>query len=80
MIDIGGPAMLRAAAKNFMQVAPVCSPAQYEPVLAELRETGEISLATRRSLAADRLRAHRRLRGLHHALVRGIGSPSRSRS
>ena len=52
MIDIGGPAMLRAAAKNFMQVAPVCSPAQYEPVLAELRETGEISLATRRSLAA----------------------------
>jgi phosphoribosylaminoimidazolecarboxamide formyltransferase/IMP cyclohydrolase len=53
MIDIGGPAMLRAAAKNFSHVAPVCRPEQYEPVLAELRERGEISLETRRRLAAE---------------------------
>ena len=53
MIDIGGPAMLRAAAKNFMHVAPVCSPDQYEFVLAELRARGEISDTTRRELAAE---------------------------
>jgi len=53
MIDIGGPSMLRAAAKNFLHVAPVSSPAQYEEVLAELRDTGEISAPTRRRLAAE---------------------------
>jgi phosphoribosylaminoimidazolecarboxamide formyltransferase/IMP cyclohydrolase len=52
MIDVGGPAMLRAAAKNFQHVAALSSPAQYGPVLAELRAAGELSLATRRSLAA----------------------------
>jgi phosphoribosylaminoimidazolecarboxamide formyltransferase/IMP cyclohydrolase len=52
MIDIGGPAMLRAAAKNFQHVTAVSSPSQYEPVLAELRATGDLSPATRRSLAA----------------------------
>ena len=52
MIDIGGPAMLRGAAKNFAHVAPVCRPADYEPVLAELRASGELSHETRRRLAA----------------------------
>ena len=51
MIDVGGPAMLRAAAKNFTHVAPVCRPADYEPVLAELRRSGELSHETRRRLA-----------------------------
>jgi phosphoribosylaminoimidazolecarboxamide formyltransferase / IMP cyclohydrolase len=53
MIDIGGPSMLRGAAKNFSHVAPVCSPAQYGPILEELREKGELSLETRRRLAAE---------------------------
>ena len=53
MIDVGGPSMLRGAAKNFAHVAPVCRPEQYERVLAELREDGELSLATRRDLAAE---------------------------
>ncbi|MGZ8782053.1 MAG: bifunctional phosphoribosylaminoimidazolecarboxamide formyltransferase/IMP cyclohydrolase [Gaiellaceae bacterium] len=52
MIDVGGPAMLRGAAKNFAHVAPVCRPDDYEPVLAELREAGELSIDTRRRLAA----------------------------
>ncbi len=52
MIDVGGPAMLRAAAKNFAHVAAVCSPDEYRPVLEELRERGELSDETRRSLAA----------------------------
>jgi phosphoribosylaminoimidazolecarboxamide formyltransferase/IMP cyclohydrolase len=53
MIDVGGPSMLRGAAKNFAHVAPVCRPGQYESVLAELREDGGLSLATRRDLAAE---------------------------
>jgi len=53
MIDIGGPSMLRGAAKNFAHCAPVCRPDQYGFVLDELRGSGEISLDTRRELAAE---------------------------
>ncbi len=53
-IDIGGPAMIRAAAKNHRFAAPVVSPESYDAVLAELRESGgRLSLATRESLAAE---------------------------
>src|SRR5262245_63265294 len=55
MIDVGGPSMLRGAAKNFAHVAPVCRPERYGFVLDELRESGELSLATRRSFAAEAL-------------------------
>ncbi len=52
-IDIGGPCMVRAAAKNFTWVGIVTDPADYEAVLAELRANqGELSLETRRRLAA----------------------------
>jgi phosphoribosylaminoimidazolecarboxamide formyltransferase/IMP cyclohydrolase len=50
-IDIGGPAMVRSAAKNFQSVAVVTDPADYATVLAELRENKELSLATRLGLA-----------------------------
>jgi phosphoribosylaminoimidazolecarboxamide formyltransferase / IMP cyclohydrolase len=53
MIDIGGPAMLRAAAKNFAHVAPLCRPERYASVLDELRRDGELSADTRRALAAE---------------------------
>jgi phosphoribosylaminoimidazolecarboxamide formyltransferase / IMP cyclohydrolase len=53
LIDIGGPSILRGAAKNFAHVAPVCRPEQYPEVLAELRDRGEIPLETRRRLAAE---------------------------
>jgi phosphoribosylaminoimidazolecarboxamide formyltransferase/IMP cyclohydrolase len=53
MIDVGGPSMLRAAAKNFAHVAAVSHPDQYGLVLNELREQGEVTLATRHRLAAD---------------------------
>ncbi len=52
MIDVGGPSMLRAAAKNFAHVAAISSPAQYAAVLAELRSAGQVSEATRRELAS----------------------------
>jgi phosphoribosylaminoimidazolecarboxamide formyltransferase/IMP cyclohydrolase len=53
-IDIGGPTMIRAAAKNHAYAAPVVSPASYDAVLAELRESGRrLSPSTRESLAAE---------------------------
>ena len=51
MIDIGGPALVRAAAKNHAQVGVVVDPRDYGRVLQELRSTGKLSLATRRDLA-----------------------------
>jgi phosphoribosylaminoimidazolecarboxamide formyltransferase/IMP cyclohydrolase len=50
-IDIGGPAMLRSAAKNFQSVAVVTDPADYPAILAELRGKGELNLSTRLNLA-----------------------------
>jgi phosphoribosylaminoimidazolecarboxamide formyltransferase/IMP cyclohydrolase len=52
MIDIGGPALLRAAAKNHAAVLPVCRPGDYEAVLSEVRSgDGDVSPETRRRLA-----------------------------
>jgi phosphoribosylaminoimidazolecarboxamide formyltransferase / IMP cyclohydrolase len=53
MIDVGGPSMLRGAAKNFAHCAPVCRPDRYGFVLDELRGHGGLSLETRRELAAE---------------------------
>ena len=52
-IDIGGPAMVRAAAKNHASVGVVVNPARYGDVLDELRRDGGLSLGTRRALAAE---------------------------
>ncbi len=52
MIDIGGPAMIRAAAKNHKRVAVVVDPSDYGPVLDEIRATGGTVLDTRERLAA----------------------------
>ena len=51
-IDIGGPSMVRSAAKNWRDVTIVCDPADYDTVLAELRENGKTSDATRLKLSA----------------------------
>ncbi len=51
-IDIGGPTMIRAAAKNFQDVAVVVSPDQYEQLMTELK-TGELSAATHWRLAQE---------------------------
>jgi len=53
MIDVGGPSMLRGAAKNFAHCAPVCRPERYAAIVAELRDAGTLSLDTRRALAAQ---------------------------
>src|SRR5229473_6975243 len=51
-IDIGGVSLLRAAAKNFENVIVLVRPQDYEPVMQEWRERGEVSFDTRRRLAA----------------------------
>jgi len=55
-IDVGGPAMLRAAAKNFRSVTVVPSPELYEEVLAALENGGEVPEETRRRLALTAFR------------------------
>ena len=50
-IDIGGPTMIRAAAKNYQDVAVVVDPADYEVVLKELSENKEVILETKFNLA-----------------------------
>lgn len=50
-IDIGGPAMVRSAAKNFQSVGVITDPVDYASVSAELREKRELNLATRLDLA-----------------------------
>jgi phosphoribosylaminoimidazolecarboxamide formyltransferase / IMP cyclohydrolase len=51
LIDVGGPTMLRGAAKNWAHVGVLVDPADYAAVLAELRDTGALSDTLRRRLA-----------------------------
>lgn len=53
LIDIGGPAMVRAAAKNHAQVGVLVSPGDYPAVIAEIAADGWLSDTTRRRLARD---------------------------
>jgi phosphoribosylaminoimidazolecarboxamide formyltransferase/IMP cyclohydrolase len=52
-IDIGGPTLVRAAAKNLSGVGVIVNPARYESVLQELRDAGGLRASTRGSLAAE---------------------------
>ena len=51
-IDIGGPSMLRSAAKNYKSIPVICDPNDYDAVLKELQENGETCPVTREFLAA----------------------------
>jgi len=55
-IDIGGPTILRSAAKNFHFVTVLCDPADYGHVLKEIRSTGVVSENTRKQLAVKAFR------------------------
>ena len=52
-IDIGGPAMVRASAKNFKDVIIVTYPSRYEGLMAMLKETGDVDARTRKELALE---------------------------
>ncbi|MDD6241099.1 MAG: bifunctional phosphoribosylaminoimidazolecarboxamide formyltransferase/IMP cyclohydrolase [Eubacteriales bacterium] len=55
-IDIGGPSMVRSAAKNYASVTVLTDPADFEEVLKELKENGDTTLETREKLAAKAFR------------------------
>ena len=55
MIDVGGTALISAAARNYASVAAVSAPAHYEQLVAELRQMGSFSPEFRQRLAADAL-------------------------
>jgi hypothetical protein len=69
MIDIGGPTMLRAAAKNFAHVGIVVSPDDYANLLADLDTDGGLSAGPTPRTGDDRVRARRHLRRGHRQLV-----------
>ncbi len=74
-IDIGGPAMLRASAKNFAHLTVLCNPDHYAAYLAELRQNGDASLAFRQTAA---LRAFEHTAAYDRAIstyLRGMESP-----
>jgi len=64
-IDIGGPSMLRSAAKNYRSVTVITDPADYAIVAAEIAEKGDTALATRERLAAKVFRTT----GYYDALI-----------
>jgi phosphoribosylaminoimidazolecarboxamide formyltransferase/IMP cyclohydrolase len=60
-VDIGGVALLRAAAKNFQDVVVVVRPEDYETVLRQLQEHGAVHLETRRRLGPTLFSIRRRM-------------------
>lgn len=52
-IDIGGPSMLRSAAKNYKDVTVVCNPDNYAEIIREIEQEGNTSLSTRLRLSAE---------------------------
>jgi phosphoribosylaminoimidazolecarboxamide formyltransferase/IMP cyclohydrolase len=69
-IDIGGPSMIRSAAKNHAYVGVVCDPTDYESVVTELREVGGLVASTRRRLA---LKAFQHTAGYDSAISQWLG-------
>jgi len=52
-IDIGGPNMIRAAAKNFKNVVVIINPQRYNQILREYKKSGNVSVKTRKTLAVE---------------------------
>ena len=52
-IDIGGPNMIRAAAKNFENVVVIVNPRRYGQILSEIKKNGDVSAETRKALAVE---------------------------
>ncbi len=76
-IDIGGPTMLRAAAKNYRDVAVVVDPGDYEPIIAEMKgNEGQLSLESRFRLAKKVYRLTHEYDGAITRYLEDIASPS----
>jgi phosphoribosylaminoimidazolecarboxamide formyltransferase/IMP cyclohydrolase len=77
-IDIGGPSMIRSAAKNHAYVGVVVDPADYGPLLDELRESGGLRDDTRRALAVKAFERTSRYDTAIHAYLSGLGAEEES--
>ncbi|MDX2160562.1 MAG: bifunctional phosphoribosylaminoimidazolecarboxamide formyltransferase/IMP cyclohydrolase [bacterium] len=75
-IDIGGVALLRAAAKNFIRVIAASSPADYPAILESLEHSGQVDLATRRDLAIKAFALTRDYDTAIHAFMAQDSTPS----
>lgn len=75
-IDIGGPSMIRAAAKNHTRVAVVCDPSDYDALSTEISASGEVSAASRRKLAAKAFAHTAAYDGAVAAYLSSLGDPS----
>src|SRR2546426_8578871 len=71
MIDIGGEALLRAAARNWERMTVLCAPSQYGSVTEEMRQAGGVSEETRRALAAATFSRT----AAHDAIIAGAFAP-----
>ncbi len=75
-IDIGGPSMIRSAAKNFKSVTVVVDPRDYETVWNEISEKGETTLETRKQLARKAFtRTYQYDQAIEHYLRTQLGEP-----
>ena len=77
-IDIGGHTMIRAAAKNFLSVAVVTSPSQYDEILDEIKNNqGEVSIDLRKELAAEAFsRTYKYDVAINHYLTNNLNQES----
>lgn len=66
-IDIGGPSLIRAAAKNFPHVVVIVDPERYDQVLQELKKYGDVSIETKSALAIE---AFQKTASYDHAIYR----------
>jgi phosphoribosylaminoimidazolecarboxamide formyltransferase/IMP cyclohydrolase len=68
-IDIGGPNMIRAAAKNFKNVVVIVNPKRYKQIIREIEKTGYVSAQTRRILAVEAFRETARYESTIHKFL-----------
>ncbi len=79
LIDVGGPAMVRAAAKNHAHVAVVVDPADYDAVVAEIVASGGVDAVDAPAPGPTGVRHDRRLRPRHRRMARRHVGPCRRR-
>lgn len=71
-IDIGGPALIRAAAKNFPHVVVIVDPERYDPILQELEKDGDVSIETKSALAIEAFQKTASYDHMIHRLLKGF--------
>lgn len=69
-IDVGGPNMIRAAAKNFRNVTIIINSSRYDQILREYKENGKVSAETRKKLATEAFKETARYDSMIHRFLK----------